>query len=105
MMQIDVLLLCSVIMNGNIEEAKDFRASHEEADDRIIYIIHKIYQKTSDKCCLTVVPDDADIFVTLLYHLKNNWHGLELGADRISGPVRSGIRLILTRSGPVRFYL
>ena len=28
-----------------------------------------------------------------------------LGADRISGPVRSGIRLILTRSGPVRFYL
>ena len=29
----------------------------------------------------------------------------KLGADRISRPVRSGIRLILTRSGPVRFYL
>ena len=25
---------------------------------------------------ITVVSGDAGIFVTLIYHLKNNWHGL-----------------------------
>ena len=71
-------------MNGKIEEAKEFRASHEEADDRMMYSIDQIYKakKTpvpgSARYCITVVSTDADIFVGLLYHLKNTWNGLEL---------------------------
>lgn len=74
---------CSITLNGKIEEAKEFRASHEEADDRMMYSIHQIYKikKTpvpgSARYCITVVSTDADIFVVLLYHLKNTWNCLE----------------------------
>ncbi len=30
------------------------------------------------QCSITVISPDADIFVTLLYHLNNTWNGMEL---------------------------
>lgn len=69
---------CLKIFGGSCEEAKIFRASHEEADDRLMYSINKIYQRHSGQCSVTVVSPDADIFVTLLYHLNNTWIGMTL---------------------------
>ena len=71
---------CSVIFGGMVKEAESYRASHEEADDRIMYSIQQIYLRISMSChqTITVVTPDADIFVVLLYHLKNNWQGTNL---------------------------
>ena len=69
---------CIKITGGAWEEAKVYRASHEEADDRMMYSINKLYESTPDNCSISVVSPDADIFVTLLYHLRNKWHGMEL---------------------------
>ena len=70
--------MCIIIKNNGNEEAKEMRASHEEADDRIMFSINKIYSSHPENCSITVVSPDADIFVALLYHLHNSWQGLEL---------------------------
>ena len=65
----------TLIINGDVKEAVSYRASHEEADDRMMYTIQQLYIKTSQTGRITVVTPDADIFVVFLYHLKNTWHG------------------------------
>ena len=60
-----------------MEEVTSLKASHEEADDRIMFTIQQLYSKDSSSST-TVVTPDADIFVGLLYHLKNSWSGMEL---------------------------
>ena len=62
---------CSMIVNGNVSEAISYRASHEEADDRMMFSIQQIYMKPLKFKTITVLTSDADIFVVLLYHLKN----------------------------------
>ena len=69
---------CSLIANREISEATYFRASHEKADDRIMHSINKIYALSSKSCDVTVISPDTDIFVSLLYHLQNTWHGSSL---------------------------
>ena len=69
---------CLVISHGEFKEASTYRASHEEADDRIMFTIQQIYIQTSEKGTVTVVTSDADIFVVLLYHLNTYWKGLNL---------------------------
>ena len=70
---------CIKIESGTSEEAKLFRASHEEADDRLMYSINKIYEsRQKGDCAITVISPDADIFVTLMYHLNTSWNGMEL---------------------------
>ena len=69
---------CTVISAGEVKEAQAYRASHEEADDRIMLNIQQLYIKTSKSGTVTVVTPDADIFVVLMYHLKNTWRGLSL---------------------------
>ena len=69
---------CTCICSGQATEAKSYRASHEEADDRIMYSVQQIYLNTSKKGTVTVYSPDADIFIVLLYHLKNMWDGLQL---------------------------
>ena len=66
-------------MNDGInEEANAFRTFHVEADDRIMFFINQIYLGNSISCAITVISPDANMFVTLLYNLKNSWLGLEL---------------------------
>jgi len=66
-------------MNDGInEEANTFRTFHIEADDRIMFFINQICLGNSNSCAITVISPDAKIFVTLLYHLKNSWLGLEI---------------------------
>ena len=67
---------CSLIANCHVEEATSYRVSHEEADDQTMFSIQQIYLKSLQNGTITVVSPDADIFVVLLYHLKNNWQGL-----------------------------
>lgn len=66
------------IAGGAWEEANVYLASHEEADDRIMYSINKLYDSTPNNCSISFISPDADIFVTMLYHLRNKWHGMEL---------------------------
>ena len=54
-----------------------YRASHEEADDRMMFSIHQLYQKYTigspfikDSLSITVVTPDTDIFVVLMYNLQ-----------------------------------
>ena len=42
----------------------------------MMFSIQQIYLKSLQNGTITVVTPDADIFVVLLYHLKNNWQGL-----------------------------
>ena len=60
-------------------------------ENKVAEVLGEINEKPSLRDCCRVDLKRADTS--------------RLGADRISGPVRSGIRLIFTRSGPVRFYL
>ena len=46
------------------------------ADERLMFTITKIVQYSAGPT--RVVSPDANIFVSLLYHVKNTWHGLEL---------------------------
>ena len=67
---------CSLIVDGTVREETCYRASHEEADDRIMFSIHQIYPRirtSQNHPTITVVTADADIFVVLLYHFKNTW--------------------------------
>jgi hypothetical protein len=68
---------CTKFCGGTCEEANIYRASHEEADDRLMFSINKLYE-TFSECTITVISPDADIFVTLLYHLNNTWLGMKL---------------------------
>ena len=68
---------CTQIKNGYVKEKPLFRASHEEADDRIMYTIQQLYQKNPHGS-ISVVTNDTDIFVVLLYHLNNNEKNLNL---------------------------
>ena len=61
-----------------MKECPEFRASHEEADDRLMYTIQQLYIKLSDTGTIIVLSADTDIFVVLLYHLKNTWENLNL---------------------------
>ena len=62
---------CTLIVEGNISEAKCYyRASHEEVDDRIMFSIQQVYQQARTPPTLTVVTSDTDIFAVLMYHLK-----------------------------------
>lgn len=69
---------CTLIWDGKVQEAHSYKATHEEADDRMMFSINQIYQATSHTGTVTVVSPDADIFVSLLYHVKNTWQGLKL---------------------------
>ena len=69
---------CTVISDGLINEAIEFRASHEEADDRIMFSVAKITALSTESCSVSVVSPDTDIFVNLLYYLQSAWHGLNL---------------------------
>ena len=71
---------CTKISAGICQEEKSHRATHEEADDRIMYSVNRIYQSMTphSQCSIVVVSPDADIFATLLYHLNKTWHGTEL---------------------------
>ena len=75
---------CSLIWNG-IER---------EADDRIMYSIQQIYLRisASHNPTITVVTPDADIFVVLLYHLKNNWKDMNLYMLK-KGPVKIAAKM------------
>ena len=64
---------CSLIIDGNVTDAGNFRATHEEADDRIMFSIQQINQRNTKSKTLTVVTSDTDIITVLLYHLKNTW--------------------------------
>ena len=68
---------CLRIVSGEVTESTSLRASHEEADDRMMFTIQHLYNK-SNTGRVTVVTADTDIIVVLLYHLKNNWKGLNL---------------------------
>ena len=67
-----------MISDGLINEAIEFRASHEEADDRIMFSVAKITALSTESCSVSVVSPDTDIFVNLLYYLQSAWHGLNL---------------------------
>ena len=54
--------------------ASDFRATHEEADDRIMYSVNVIFQHASSDA-VTVVTSDTDIITVLLNHLNTIWAG------------------------------
>ena len=69
---------CTVISNGTMDKLVTWRASHEEADDRIMHVIQQLHQENPGQGTVTVVTIDADIFVVLLYHLKNSWDGMKL---------------------------
>ena len=69
---------CCYRIADSITEVNSLRASHEEADDRIMYTIQQLYISTMGTYRITVVTQDTYIFVVLLYHLKNNWDGMEL---------------------------
>ena len=69
---------CTVISNGAMDKLVTWRASHEEADDRIMHVIQQLHQENPGQSTVTVVTIDADIFVVLLYHLKNSWDGMKL---------------------------
>ena len=82
---------CMVISNGKYQEASHEEASHEEADDRMMFSINQIYSSTSHPGTktVTVVSQDTDIFLVLLYHLKNSWKGLQLFFLR-KGTIKGG---------------
>ena len=65
---------CMVISGGEANESASYRASHEEADDRIMFSVNQLFTKKVEK--ITIVTPDADIFVVLMYHLKNTWKGM-----------------------------
>lgn len=69
---------CTMITSGKVSEAQSYRASHEEADDRIMFSIQQIYRDNFEQGTVTVCTPDTDIFVVLLYHLRNTWPGLRL---------------------------
>ena len=70
---------CSLIIDGNVTDVGNFRATHEEADDRIMFCsIQQINQRNTTSKTLTVVTSDTDIITVLLYHLKNTWPGTAL---------------------------
>ena len=66
---------CVKVMLGQSSECSVYRASYEEADDRMMYSIQQIYLNNLNTGTVTVYFPDTDIFVVLLYHLKNTWHG------------------------------
>ena len=47
-------------------------ASHEEADDRIMYSINQVFQRKNSET-ITVVTSDTDIITVLIYHFNNAW--------------------------------
>ena len=70
-----------VISGGEAKgkEAVAYRASHKEADDRMMFSIHQLYKKYTidnpfikDSLSITVVTPDTDIFVVLVYNLKKH---------------------------------
>lgn len=90
---------CTVIMSGESSEGKEYRASHEEADDRMMLSIQKIYLNTLKKGTVTVYSPDTDIFVVLLYHIRNTWQGLNLYL------LKSGSRKITKKSQKELYHL
>ena len=46
--------LCTMIVNGQTRLANDFNASHEEADDRLMFSINQVFQRSSSRT-VTVV--------------------------------------------------
>ena len=69
---------CTVYSGGEAKEAVAYRASHEEADDRMMFSIIQLYKKYTinspfikDSLSITVVTPDTDIFVVLMYNLKD----------------------------------
>ena len=69
---------CLKLSGGNESSLDEFRASHEEADDRIMLSIHQVYLQNNKSVSVTVLTPDTDILVSLLYHLNNEWNGLNL---------------------------
>ena len=72
---------CSLIVSGIVREASFYRSSHEEADDRMMFSIQQIYLRiriSKSTPTIIVVTPDADIFIGLLYHLKNTWQDTNL---------------------------
>ena len=65
---------CTRTVSGSVTEAECFRATHEEADDRIMLSVHQIYKRVGSQC-VTIVTSDTDIITVLLYHLNNSWKG------------------------------
>ena len=89
---------CIVISGGEKKEAVAYHASHEEADDRMMFSIHQLYKKYTinksyikDSLSITVVtPEfDTDIFVVLMYNLKNTWKDLGLYLLKLQKKYRS----------------
>lgn len=66
---------CTKIESGHSSLASEFWATHEEADDRIMYSINKIFSALATTGSVTVVTVDTDIIVGLLFHLNNAWKG------------------------------
>ena len=74
--------------NLNTNEAKEavaYRASYEEADDRMKFSIHQLYKKYTinspfikNSLSIIVVTPDTDIFVVLMFNMKNTWKDLGL---------------------------
>ena len=70
-----------LISGGEAKEAVAYRASH----DRMMFSIHQLYKKytinsplNNHRFSITVVTPDTDIFIVLMYHLKNTWKDLGL---------------------------
>ena len=40
---------CTMILNGQIKLAHDFKASHEEDDDRIMFSIKQVFQQKTQR--------------------------------------------------------
>ena len=70
---------CTVISGGEGKEPVAYRASHKEADDRMLFSIHQLYKKYTidssfikNSLSITVVTPDTDIFFVLMYCLKKH---------------------------------
>ena len=69
---------CTKLSSGVATIARAYRASHEEADDRMMLSIHQIYLEHGRSGSVAVLSPDTDVLVSLLFHLQNTWQGIEI---------------------------
>ena len=69
---------CTKLSDGVATIARAYRASHEEADGRMMLSIHQIYLENGRSGSVAVLSPDTDVLVSLLFHIQNTWQGLEL---------------------------
>ena len=79
---------CLRLCSAGESSLEEFRASHEEADDRIMLSIHQVYLKNDKTGSITVLTPDTDILVTLLYHLNKQRKGFHLYLMRNGSAVK-----------------